>query len=165
MKGLAIIIPALMLFTQAGAQDIKQQLISTAGSYDVSADNSVSLSWTIGELIPARAASAEGDVFLSQGGQQLKHILTGIEINPGFAVDIQIYPNPAGNILNIKFPRPLNNETLVSLSGPDGRLVYSDKIKPAVIIKEIYMQKYPPGVYFLRLQCGNKLNVYKIIKL
>jgi len=131
----------------------------------MSADNSISLSWSIGEITPAGAASAEGDIFLSQGFQQLKHIVTGLEINPEFTVDIQIYPNPAGNILNIKFPRPLNVEALVYLSGPDGRLVYSDKIKPAVIIKEIYMQKYPPGVYFLRLQCGNKLNVYKVIKL
>ena len=163
MKSLLTIISALFLFSCLGAQDVDQHVISSAGGYDVSGD--ISLSWTLGELVITTVESAGGDLILTQGFQQSKLIVEGIEINPDLGVEVTVYPNPASDILNIRFSEALNGETMIYLSGPDGRLIYNESLLPGVLIKEIIMQKYPAGTYFLRIQNGNKLNVYKIIKL
>jgi len=165
MKKVFALFAASILFIGLSAQNVDQNVISSAGGYDVSADNSISLSWTLGELVVTTVSSSGGDLILTQGFQQSKLIVEGIDINPDLGVEVRIYPNPASEILNIRFSEPLNGETLLFLSGPDGRLVFNKTMKPGVLVDEIYMQKYPSGTYFLRIQNGNKMNIYKVIKL
>ncbi|MFO7756818.1 MAG: T9SS type A sorting domain-containing protein [Bacteroidales bacterium] len=165
MKRTLSFLTALFLCLSLGAQDVEQHVISSAGSFDVSGDNSVSLSWTLGELVVTTAESSDGSLILTQGFQQSKLIIDGIELNPELGVEVTVYPNPVNEIVNIKFSEQLKGETMIFLSGPDGRLIYNEALKPGVLIREIYMDSYPSGTYFLRIQNGNKLNVYKIIKL
>ncbi|HCC72098.1 MAG TPA: hypothetical protein DEQ09_13245 [Bacteroidales bacterium] len=165
MKRFLIILPAVVLFAGLAAQDVKQQVISSAGGYDLSGDNNMSLSWTLGELVISNAESPGGELVLTQGFQQSKILVQGIEINPVLDLEVMIYPNPARETFNIKFSEPTGSETKIFLSGPDSRLINTDIIKPGVLIKEIQMQKYPAGMYFLKIKNGNKQNVYKIVKL
>ncbi|MEA1887903.1 MAG: T9SS type A sorting domain-containing protein [Bacteroidota bacterium] len=165
MKSLVTIFYVLLLSAGLNAQDVKQQVVSSAGGYDISSDNSMSLSWTLGELVISTAEAAGGDLILTQGFQQSKLLVTGINLNPEHEIDVILFPNPAKDILNIRFSEPLNGETMIFLSGPDGRLIDTEIIKPGVLVKEINMQKYPAGNYFIRMKNGDKHNVYKIIKL
>ncbi len=155
----------LFLFFSLNAQDLDQHVISSAGSFDEASDNSISLSWTLGELVITTVESSGGDLILTQGFQQSKLLIDGIELHPELDVEVTIYPNPARDIVNIKFSEELKGETMILLSGPDGRLLYNEALMPGVLIQHIYMDQYPSGTFFLRIQNGNKLNVYKIIKL
>ncbi|MFP4489275.1 MAG: T9SS type A sorting domain-containing protein [Bacteroidales bacterium] len=165
MKRTLSFLAVLFMFFSLNAQNVDQHVISSAGSFDVSGDNSISLSWTLGELVVTTVDSPGGDLILTQGFQQSKLIIDGIELNPELGVEVTVYPNPVNEIVNIKFSEQLKGETMIFLSGPDGRLIYNEALKPGVLIREIYMDSYPSGTYFLRIQNGNKLNVYKIIKL
>ncbi len=165
MKSYLTIIPALLLFAGLNAQDVEQHVIAAAGGYDVSGDNSISLSWTLGELVITTVVSTGGDLILTQGFQQSKLIVEGIDLNPDMGVQVRIYPNPASELLYIQFSEALNGETILFLTGPDGRLLFKEILQPGVLIKEIPVLRYPSGTYFLRIQNGNKLNVYKVIKL
>lgn len=66
---LSSLLAFLVLATVSG-QDLKQQVVSSAGGYDVSGDNSISLSWTLGELVITTVESSGGDLILTQGFQQ-----------------------------------------------------------------------------------------------
>ncbi len=165
MKRILSPLAALFLFFSMNAQDLDQHVISSAGSFDVAGDNSISLSWTLGELVVTTVESSDGSLILTQGFQQSKLLIDGIELNPELGVEVTVYPNPARDIVNIKFSEELKGETMIYLSGPDGRLIHNEALKPGVLMQQIYMDKYPSGTYFLRIQNGNKLNVYKIIKL
>lgn len=165
MKRLLLFFSVISLCFVITAQDVKQQVITSAGGYNISGDNSMSLSWTLGELVISTVESPGGQLVLTQGFQQTKVLIEGIEINPELDVEVLIYPNPATDYLNIKFSEPLVGETMIFLSGPDGRLITTEVMKPGVLVKEMRMQKYPAGKYFLRIKNGNKRNVYKVIKL
>lgn len=163
MKSILTSVLAIFFIASVSGQEIKQQVISSAGGYDVSGD--ISLSWTLGELVISTVESSGGDLILTQGFQQSKLEVTAIEENPDLGVAVTIYPNPTSEILNIKFVLPLEGETLMQLAAPDGSIVLVEEVPSGVLIKQINMQAYPAGTYFLRIQNGIKLNVYKIIKL
>lgn len=165
MKRILSLLTALFLFFSLNAQDVEQHVISSAGSYDVAGDNSISLSWTLGELVVTTVQSGDASLILTQGFQQSKLIIDGIELHPELDVEVTVYPNPARDMVYIKFAEELKGETMIYLSGPDGRLIYNEALLPGELIKQIDMNRYPSGTYFLRIQNGNRLNVYKIIKL
>jgi len=165
MKKILTFIFTACFVASATAQDVKQQVISSAGGFDVSGDNTISLSWTLGELVISTVTSTGGDLILTQGFQQSKLEVTAIEEHPELGIMVAIYPNPTSEIVNIKFTTPLEGETAVYLVGPDGRTIITDIIPSGVLLKPIDMQTYPSGTYFLRIQNGVKLNVYKVIKL
>lgn len=165
MKSFLTSLLAIFVIVSVSGQDLKQQVISSAGGFDVSGDNSISLSWTLGELVITTVESAGGDLILTQGFQQAKLGVTAIEENPDLGVKITIYPNPTSEIINVSFATPLDGETTLFMHAADGRQVYNTVLEPGELLKHIDMQAQPAGTYFLRIQNGIKLNVYKIIKL
>lgn len=165
MKSLSSIFLVFLLVLSVSGQEIKQQVIASAGGFDVSGDNSISLSWTLGELVIATVESGSGDIVLTQGFQQSKLIIDAIQKNPELGVDVTVFPNPTSELININFSAPLDGETDIYLNSADGRLVYTSKLLPGDLLKQINLQQYPGGTYILRLQNGIRINIYKIIKL
>ncbi len=165
MKSILTFLIALFVFASASGQEVKQQVISSAGGYSVSGDNSISLSWTLGELVIATVTSTGGDLILTQGFQQSKLDLTAVELHPDLGVTVTIYPNPTSEMINIRFSTPLEGTTMVYLIAPDGKLVINEEIPSGMTMMPIDMQQYPAGTYFLRIQNNNKQNIYKVIKL
>jgi len=154
----------LLLLTLATTAQVKQEVIASAGGFNKSADNSISISWTLGETIVPTFTSADGSLILTHGFQQ-KLILTAIEENLGEQVKVTVYPNPASEIINIGFEEATDKEILVYLLDAQGRLVKTDKIEAASIEKSINLQELPAGIYYLRLTKGKLVNVYKVVKL
>ncbi len=156
---------AIFIMVSASGQDLKQQVISSSGGYDVSGDNSISLSWTLGELVITTVESVSGDLILTQGFQQSKMSVTAIGENKDLGVKVSIYPNPTSEIVNIKFASPLDGETYIFIIAPDGKQIFNEKISYGQLLKQINMQEFPAGTYYIRVQNEIKLNVYKVIKL
>jgi hypothetical protein len=164
MKRNLLIITLMLLAVSVGAQQIKQEVIASAGGFNKSSDNSLSISWTLGETIIPTFTSADGQLIITHGFQQ-KLIITAVEENIDDLVDVTIYPNPTSEVVNISFGTATDNEILVYLLDAQGKLVKTDRIGTSVLIKMINMQDLPAGIYYLRLAKGKLVNVYKVVKL
>jgi hypothetical protein len=154
----------LMLLSVAAIAQVKQEVIASAGGYNKSADNSISISWTLGETIVPTFTSQDGSLILTHGFQQ-KLIITAIDENLEEPVKVTIYPNPASEVINIQFESATDKEISLYLLDSQGRLVKTDKIEVATINKTIDLQELPAGIYYLRLTKGKLVNVYKVVKL
>lgn len=159
-----ILITIFTLISLAGAAQVKQEVIASAGGFNKSADNTISISWTLGETIVPTFTSQDGSLILTHGFQQ-KLIITAIEENLEEPVKVNIYPNPASEQVNIQFESATDKEILLYLLDSQGRVVITDKIEVASIDKTIILQDLPAGIYYLRLTKGKLVNVYKVVKL
>ena len=163
MKRLLLItLSALLVFSATG--QVKQEVIASAGGYDKSADNTISISWTLGETIVPTYVSQDGSLILTHGFQQ-KIIITAIEENLEVPVSVTIYPNPASESVNIRFETAVDKLIQVQMLDAQGRIIKTDRIEVSVLQKTINLQDLPSGVYFMRLLKGSMVNVYKIVKL
>jgi len=164
MKRNILIIVMTLLGLSVGAQQIKQEVIASAGGYNKSQDNSITISWTLGETIIPTFTSQDGSLILTHGFQQ-KLIITTVDENLEELVQVTIYPNPASEIINIQFEKAVDKEILVYLLDAQGKLVRTDQIEATVIDKKINVQDLPAGIYYIRLTKGKLVNVYKVVKL
>lgn len=151
-----------MLFALSANAQIIQEVIASAGGYNVS--GGMSISWTLGETIIPTYKSQDGTVILTHGYQQ-KLIITSIEETIDDLVKIKVFPNPVNEVVNIQFEVPVDGETIVEILDFQGKLVKSDLIEPAITEKQINLQEFPAGIYYLRLTNGKYANVYKVVKL
>jgi hypothetical protein len=127
-----------------GAQQIKQEVIASAGGYNVASGGSLSISWTLGETIIPTFTSQDGTLILTHGFQQ-KLIITTVEETLESSVRVTIFPNPTSEIVNIQFETPADGEMILSFLDSQGKLVKTDQIEVAEINKQINMQDLPAG--------------------
>jgi hypothetical protein len=159
MKRLIIILITMFYVSAAGAQN-KQEEIASSGGYKV--NGGLSISWTLGEtIIPA---SKNGNLVLIPGFQEMM-MITKVEENIDVQVHIKVFPNPAGEILNIQFDALVEDEIELTIVDFEGVLVKKDIIETALTEKQVDLKNLPPGIYFLRLAKGRLLNIYKVVKL
>jgi len=151
-----------LLFALSGYGQIKQEVIASAGGYNV--NGGLSLSWTLGETIIPTFTSKDGSLILTHGFQQ-KLIVTAVEENLDVLVKIKIFPNPAIEVVSIQFDEPVDGEIVLSVLDSQGRLVKRDMIESSIVEKQINMQDLPAGIYYIRMTKGKLVNVYKVVKL
>jgi hypothetical protein len=163
MKRYILILICTLCAVSVGAQQIKQQVISSAGGYNVSSGTGqISISWTLGEtIIPS---FTNGGLTLTHGFQGTL-IITAVEENILNPVKVNIYPNPTSEIIEIEFDTPVDGEISLFLLDAQGKLVKTDKIEAGTTNKEINMQNFSSGIYYLRLTKGRLVNVYRVVKL
>jgi hypothetical protein len=160
MKRYLFIFIIILIAINAGAQNTKQEVVASAGGYDVNGD--LSISWTLGEtIIPT---FQNGDLILTHGFQQ-QLVITTVEENFEFLVNVTVYPNPASDIVNIQFESPVEGDVDLTVINSQGKVVKADIIESATLDKQINFQDLPAGIYYLRLHKGNLINVYKVVKL
>jgi hypothetical protein len=159
-----IFILAAVLITASVSGQARQEVIASAGGFNKSADNTMSISWTLGETIVPTFTSQDGSLILTHGFQQ-KLIVTAVEENLEEKVEVAIYPNPTREMINIRFSEPADKEVLLFLLDEQGRMVLTDRIEPAVLDKTINLQNFASGIYYLRMIKGKFVNVYKVVKL
>jgi hypothetical protein len=162
MKKTILVFFTAMFALSLSAQ--KQEVIASAGGYNKDAGNTISISWTLGETIIPTFKSADNSLILTHGFQQ-QLIVTTIEENLLELVNVTVYPNPASDVLNIKFEVPLDGAVDLYLLTQQGSLVLTDFIEATTVEKQVNMQGFPAGVYFIRLVKGKLSNVYKVVKL
>jgi len=159
MKRYFTILIAIIFSLSVSAQ-VKQEVIASAGGYNVA--GGISISWTLGEtIIPT---FTNGGLTLTHGFQQ-QLIVTTVEENIDILVSVKVYPNPVSDIINILFEEVVESEITLVLLDSQGRIVKRDVVEATVSEKQINMQDVAAGIYYLRLTKGKLVNVYKVIKL
>jgi Secretion system C-terminal sorting domain len=157
-----IFILVTMLFALYANAQIKQEVIASAGGYNV--NGGLSISWTLGETIIPTFKSQDGSLILTHGFQQ-QLIITTVEENLEVLVKIKIFPNPASDVVNIQFESPVDGEVVLTIYDSQGKLVKRDMIESTMVEKQINLQDIPAGIYYLKLTKGKLVNVYKVVKL
>jgi hypothetical protein len=163
MKRVVFLLAALLTVCPGYGQQ-KLEVLASAGGYSVASGGAVSISWTLGETIIPNFVSQDGSISLAHGFQQ-KLIITKVEENILTPVNVNVYPNPVSEYVRIEFEQPSDAEIRLNLLDFRGKLVDSDILGTGVTIHEINMQDLPSGLYYLRLQKGKQVNVYRVVKL
>lgn len=86
--------------------------------------------------------------------------ISGIESN--LLSGVNVYPNPAIDVLNIDLGTELNGNATITLTDVTGKLVYSS-VKPAAGVVTISTDRIAPGVYNLQLSKGTHTSTTKVV--
>ncbi len=129
-------------------------------SGDFFANDSVSLSWSMGENISETFISASN--YLTQGFQQPIPDWDGIEENYNND-QFLIYPNPCINDINIYYHVQGKINLSVKLYDVIGKLIIEDKVSSANTHHNIDISKFSSNCYFLSISDQNKILYSSII--
>lgn len=136
-----------------------QEAVVSAGNYHENENKSIS--WTLGEV--AIETFVAGDLILTQGFHQPTITVVSVEDFPGFDLKVQVYPNPATELLNVYLEYGNYENVTFGLYDMSGRLMVSDKMKNEM--QQISFSAYPSGIYFLRMTIdGREAKSFKIVK-
>ena len=151
---LFILLPTFISAVQA------QQVVSSGGAF-FKGDN-FSLSWTIGE--PVIETLSNGSVILTQGFQQGYPASNSIEDFLQTGLNIQVYPNPVADNLNLLVKSDNYASLQFSLHDISGKALFRGSIISD--LTNIDMNMVPHGVYLLRLlnKSGEPLQSFKVVK-
>ncbi|HPF94236.1 MAG TPA: T9SS type A sorting domain-containing protein, partial [Tenuifilaceae bacterium] len=83
---------------------------------------------------------------------------------PGTGSSVNIYPNPVSDVLTIEVDALGNKEFVVELISPIGQLLHNSTINTFErTVGEINVQRYPSGIYLLRVSSQGKWVTLKIV--
>jgi hypothetical protein len=165
MKKILFISICLCSFFIARSQSLSPEVIATAGDYYVGSN--ASLSWTLGEPI-IETFTATGNI-LTQGFQQPTYDVTGIDDRPGSKnenyTDINVFPNPASDYLNVNFIKISHSGVTVQMYDLQGKVVI-DKQMQTNALQQLDLGKISKGNYILRFTSpsGEVLRSFKVVK-
>jgi len=137
-----------------------QQVISSAGeSYK---NGNVSLSWTLGE--PVIKTLSNNSVVLTQGFQQGSLSTNAIKEIFKEGLDIEVYPNPAANDLNLLLKRENYSTMRFYLHNMEGEILTHGLVEND--LTKINIFRYPHGIYLLRIvkKSGESVQSFRIVK-
>lgn len=114
------------------------------------------------------AANANGEIRGQVGrGFQCYSVTTGIDDNSLSSVGLlNIFPNPASEILNIQFNSDGNQTLQLIVMDASGKQVHSENLSggQGAVNQNINIKDLPKGLYFVKLQSKNKYKVVKFVK-
>ena len=82
-------------------------------------------------------------------------------INEFEKADLQLYPNPASKILNVKLPLGITTENIsgYEVVNEIGQIIYSSQLNNFNTEFSVDVSKYKKGVYYLRLVGNNNASI------
>jgi len=163
MKYLIFFILMLVSIYYMQAQQTSPQVIATSGN--VSQQSNATISYTIGETVIQ--TTTNGTNTLTQGYQQPHYNITLLPPYQNTLPNIQIFPNPTSDELQIKFENDQEIKTNIYLTDAAGKQIIKQSI--TVLPKTIVnypMQQVATGKYFLTIELLNqkKFKTFEIIK-
>jgi len=166
MKKYLILSCIFFSFFVARSQSITPEVIATAGDYFVGSN--ATLSWTLGEVITETVSN--GNYTLTQGFQQPHYNITSIPNDPNIKNDpigdINIYPNPVGDQLNVSFKDMKQDNIIITLFDMSGKILVNDIAENTTAIKQLNMSNVAKGNYIIRFTTkdGKFLKSFKVVK-
>lgn len=147
------------LFFLFAFQGKGQEVVSSAGNHHES--ETMSVSWTLGETVIETFTA--GDMNLTQGFHQPTLTLVSVEELADFDLTVTAFPNPATDILNVRFENHDYQKVSFALYDMSGREFTSGDI--AGDEEQISFASLNPGVYFLKIMVdGKEARAFKILK-
>lgn len=150
-------------------QNSDQQITSAQG--DFSRGTSMTITWTIGDLVTESAVNEQG--ILTQGFQQpalqVRAIESDVPVNPietrdAVQFDAHVFPNPVGAHLNVEVQNA-TEEYELSLFDSSGKLIMSNKSRNSLEV--LQFNDLPSAQYTLKIQLLNSghQKVFQIMKI
>ena len=145
----------------AAAQSLSPTVLSSSGGFESS--GGTSLSWTTGELMIQ--TFSEGSAMLTQGFHQGNiTVSTAVDEMIESAMDVQIYPNPVSDILNVEFQNMVNQTVQVRLVDLTGKTILTREFSNPSNTQRLNLSPVTSGTYMLEVNAGQKRKVFKIVK-
>jgi hypothetical protein len=162
MKSFAFILIQFLLLSLTGySQELSPQVIASSGdSYEA---NGIILSWTLGE--PVTETFSAGNVTLTQGFHQGDITVTSTRTDEFTEMNINVYPNPAGEFVNIDVEGKPNEILTVELFSLSGEKVLIRKDFRTEKYQQLQLKDLPAGTYILKIINNEKVKTYKIVKM
>ncbi len=138
-----------------------QQAITSAGGEGSGTGGT--LSYTAGQVRYITMEGSNGT--LSEGVQQPFEILelTGTDLSSDLALDVLLFPNPAGEYIILKVEDSTLEELSYQLVNMGGQILESGSIKESEV--QINMAQRASAPYLIKITYQSKeANVFKIIK-
>ncbi len=148
------------VFTTA-AQSLSPTVLSSSGGFESS--GGTSLSWTTGEVMIQ--SFSDGSAMLTQGFHQGNiTVSTAVDEMSESAMDVQIYPNPVNDILNVKFKNMVDQTIQVRLVDLTGKTILTREFSDPSNTQRLNLSPVSSGTYMLEVNTGQKRKVFKIVK-
>lgn len=118
----------------------------------------------------ASLTSNEGDTATAVAPFRGTHIEPQLRVNSqdlNEELVVKVFPNPAGDYINVNIAGNTEGETKVSVMSIDGRVMMHSKVdvsnsKDAVL--PFNLTNLPAGMYFVKVETGEKTIVEKVVK-
>lgn len=147
-----LIIIALAVSTTILGQEIQQQVIASGG--DQSESETVSISWTLGEV--AIGTFENESMIITQGFQQGDLRVSNLVEKSLLDFSLKAYPNPVLDILTVEFDR---DDLAYQLVDMNGKIILNGKLYTES--GTIDLTGLTEGIYFLVV---DEKRTHKIIK-
>lgn len=148
---------------EPGYAIIRSTMGSTGSSKTISTnDGTYYVSQSIGQSSVIGTFSNKG-YSIVQGYQQPLFSVRIIGFASGNNLKADIFPNPASHSLNILFKNEITSEIFIVLLDANGRAVLKENFQAANQVK-LSLNHISTGIYFLKINSGNKYFTSKIIK-
>ena len=159
MKKLGLLVVGIVLTTMAFSQTANPELVSSGG--DSFSNTTYLLDWSIGECVTA--THSEGDYVITQGFYQEGDIITSVEEFTEQGININIYPNPTTNFVELKTGSPEIENMQYSVTDINGKILQNEEVTNET--EQLNFSNYSNGVYFLTITQENQvIKSFKIIK-
>jgi hypothetical protein len=149
-------------------QSIAPSILNAAGGSGLA--GSVETDWSAAEMTLVSTTPASSSVIVTQGVLQPVHIGTAVPQQQLTLDEVQVFPNPASNVLNIRSKFQTSGKLSYTLSDVSGRAIQlqTADYTAGTQTKELSLQQLAAGSYMLYVQytdeSGQKNAVYKIQK-
>jgi hypothetical protein len=158
-----ILLAATCWAINLNAQQAKPQVIATCGN--TNQINNTIISYTVGETVVNTFSN--NNTILTQGYQQPHYNITQIKPTTSNNLNINIYPNPAEDLLNINFnnSQPLNID--IKIYDITGKLIISHiQLINEKHLLSLPMKNVAAGKYLLNIYCKeiNEQFSFEVIK-
>lgn len=151
----------MILGLQVMSQQVSPEVISSAGDHFQNED--ISLSWTLGEPV---IATFSGEYILTQGFHQDMYIITSIDELTNVDFDIEVYPNPTPDRINIRWSllQEHNDLVLIQILDMSGKIMYEEKINENAKGTQINLNNLHRSAYLMKVTYQKQTKTYKIVK-
>jgi hypothetical protein len=158
-KPIIICLFSLLFHLSAAAQEVKPEVISSAGG--TFQNTGSRLSWTLGE--PAIATFATGSAMLSQGFQQPEIVVENGYSDPVIEFSVKAYPVPATAAVTFEFSE-IQKGLTVEVYNLQGTRVYAGPVVATRL--QVDLKTWPAAEYILKIvSADNKMiQSFTIIK-
>jgi len=158
-----ILLAAICWAINLNAQQAKPQVIATCGN--TNQINNTIISYTVGETVVNTFSN--NNTILTQGYQQPHYNITQIMPINSNSLNINIYPNPSEDLLNINFNNSLPINIDLKLYDIAGKLITSTtQLINEKQLLTLPMQNLAAGKYLLNIFCKetNEQFSFEVVK-
>ena len=88
--------------------------------------------------------------------------ITGVGLEEYNKAVVSIYPNPTSGLITVSLKNVPTHEANFTLTTLEGKIIKQEKVISTTILMDL--SDYPKGIYVLKMEDAQSVNVYKVIR-